>query len=119
MKALIATWFNPDHDNMGLPHELRWSDGTRASMNDFYANLDSTFRWKFLSPICVEKHCFPDLIATVEYDEVARRWVVTGENIEPFGLLVDDPNATDEEIDSEMFAGEIVYRFRIVRTAAA
>lgn len=115
MKTLIATWFNPDPENEGPPHELRWGDGTRASMRDYLENVDSTFKFVHLSPICVEQHIFPDIVATVRFDKAAGKWAVSGDGVEPFELFSTNPSATDAEIRLQMFTAETVYRFRIVR----
>jgi hypothetical protein len=58
---------------------------------------------------------FPDVVGEVAYDEYAEDWVVRSPGTKTTALQLHDPDASDDQITTELFSLPIVYRARIVR----
>jgi hypothetical protein len=65
----------------------------------------------------VELHMFPSIVAEVSFDAAAKAWRVSGQGVIPAKLDITDPQAKDDEIQSELYTFPIVYRAVIKRTA--
>lgn len=119
MKTLIAKWHEADPDRIGLPNELRWNDGSRATLDDYIANLDSTCRTVFPQEPGIERHYFPGLVADVRFDPLGGHWIVTGKGIETTALFLSDPFATNDQIAEEMHSMPMRYKYSIHRATGS
>jgi hypothetical protein len=112
---LIARWNGRNRNMNRLPDEVLWENGRRASLDDYRRHLACPSRTVDTVPGCMEQHFAPDIVADVRYDHFAGQWAITGDGVEPTGLLLTDPNAPDEQIIAELFTFPTVYRARIHR----
>jgi len=63
----------------------------------------------------IERHIFPEVVADVRYDAAIGTWAISGQGIKPASLDVKDPNASDDQIQEELYTLQMIYRARIHR----
>lgn len=113
--VLIATW-TPDQDmSIEPPNAVRWSDGTRATHNDYLRHMSDTHTFVGDGESDVERHIFPGIVADVRYDPYSQTWTVRGADVTPTALALTDPKASDDQIVAALYALPVVYRANIIR----
>ena len=115
MKTLIARWATHEDATLEPPHLVYWQDGTPATHEDYRNHLDDTHTWIITPLSSIERRIFPDIVADVRYDTVAGNWAISGQGVEPAGLFLTNPDATDDQILEELYTFPIIYRHRIHR----
>jgi hypothetical protein len=112
---LIAKWkpeLEPAHDEPSL---VVWEDGTPATLSDYRTHeLDTHFSNRNDDGE-MELHMFPDIVAQITYEPNVQDWVMRGRDVHTTALELNDPNATDGQILTEVFTFPMVYRYRIIR----
>ncbi|MGC1784734.1 MAG: hypothetical protein WA708_19615 [Acidobacteriaceae bacterium] len=98
-----------------MPNSLTWEDGTPATVHDFARHQLDTHTLRSGRNGEIEQHFFPDIVAEVEYDWIAKDWIVKGPGVTTTALELPNPDATDDQITAELYTFPIVYRARIVR----
>jgi hypothetical protein len=112
---LIAKWkfeLEPAYDE---PSSVVWADGTPATLNDYRAHELDTHSLHACNDGGMERHMFADIVANVTFDANVHDWVMSGQDVNPAALGLNDPAATDETIVAEIFTFPTVYRHRIIR----
>jgi hypothetical protein len=112
---LIAKWkpeLEPAYDE---PSSVVWEDGTPATLNDYRTHELDTHSLHASDDGGIECHVFPDIVADVTFDANVHDWVMSGQDLNPAALGLNDPAATDEAILAEIFTFPTVYRHRIIR----
>lgn len=112
---LIARWygFNPDMNEP--PDEMRFGNGTPATVDDYRRYFGCTARTVESESGYVEQVFDPDIVADVRFDRFAGHWAISGDGVEPEALFLNDPNASDDQIIAELFTLPVIYRTRIHR----
>jgi hypothetical protein len=112
---LIASWTMNQDASMEEPCSVKWGDGTVATLDDFRAHQLDTHTFRFDGSNHLERHMFPGIVADVTFDANVHDWVMSGQDVNPAALGLNDPAATDEAILAEIFTFPTVYRHRITR----
>ena len=63
----------------------------------------------------MEWHIYPEIVGEVYWCPYGRVWGIRGDGVEPDSLPLDDPDATDGQIEIALMALPMRYRVRIVR----
>ena len=112
---LIAKWKREEEPAHNEPSTLVWEDGAPATMDDYRAHFLDTHSLREGDDGGMECLMFPEVVAEVVYDRFANDWVVKGPDVVTAALELHSPDATDEDITTELFTFPIVYRAKIVR----
>lgn len=103
---LIAVWTRDQDVGTEMPNTMKWDDGTPATMDDFAKHRLDTHTLVAGRNGGMEQHFYPDIVARVEYDWFARDWVVKGSGVTTTALQLHNPDATDDEITTELSRAE-------------
>jgi hypothetical protein len=112
---LIASWNKPEDEYYEAPDAVKWANGSQATLADYERHIDDTKCWiedgikGRVLLLC------PDVVAVVSYDPYGGVWAVTGDGVEPRGLDLCDPNASDSQINCALNSGVWTYRMIIHR----
>jgi hypothetical protein len=98
-----------------MPTSLEWEDGTPATLDDFARHQLDTYTLQAGRHGRTEQHFFPDIVAEGVFDWFAKDWVVRGPGVNTAALELHNPDATDDQIITELYTFPIVYRAKIVR----
>jgi hypothetical protein len=112
---LIATWTKVQDVGMELPSSLKWDNGTPATLDDYERHQLGTHSLHGSDDGGMECHMFPDIVADVTFEANVHDWVMSGQDVNPAALGLNDPAATDEAILAEILTFPTVYRHRITR----
>ena len=111
--TIVARWREDQDFSMESPAEVKWGDGSAATLEAFENHrLDThTFldkgEW-------IEQHIFPDIVAEIYFDQTGF-WRLRGRGVITQRMELTDPNAKDDEVIAELSTYNIVYRARILR----
>ena len=112
---LIVHWGCDDEADLQVPKEVKWEDGTAATLDDYYKNQSAT-----QTSFCTEKGLVtvisPDVIATAKYDATKSRWVLDAPGGDPFDLAETDPNASDKTLMEEISSCLVAYKTVVNRS---
>jgi hypothetical protein len=115
MKPILVAKWRIDEDPMAdQPSSVKWSDGAPAEYEDYLENVSGTHSW-LPDEDGIELLMFPDVVADVSFDAVARTWIIRGVGPRTFALDVTDPVASDDQIVAALHLRRIVYKARIHR----
>jgi hypothetical protein len=112
---LIARWKPEQESAYEMPSAIMWEDDTPATMDDYRAHELDTHSLHGTRDGGMERHMYPEIAAVVVYDPFAKDWVVKGPSVITTALDLHDPDATDDQITTELFGLPVVYRAKIVR----
>jgi hypothetical protein len=112
---LIAKWSPEQEPAYEEPSKVVWEDGSSATVADYRAHLLDSHSLHASDDGGMECHMYPDIVGEVIYDMFAKSWVVRSPGLTTAALELHDPDATDDEITTELFSLPIVYRANIVR----
>jgi hypothetical protein len=112
---LIASWTMNQDASVDEPSSGKWGDGTVATLDDYRAHQLDTHTFRFDGSTHFERYMFPDIVADVTFDANVHDWVMSGQDVNPAALGLNDLAATDEAILAEIFTFPTVYRHRIIR----
>ena len=106
---LLVYWGTDDQADLQVPNEVKWEDGTAATLVDYYKNQSAT-----QTSFCTEKGLVtvisPDVIATAKYDVAKSRWVLDAPGGGPFDLDETDPGASDQTLLQEISCYPVAYK---------
>lgn len=111
---LVATWPPGQFPGDDLPAEIRWSNGDRASVDDYLAHLGDTNFDVRLQDGSTERVYVPGLVADVIFDRAAGTWVLQG-CWRTTSLQLPDPNVGDFTIQVMAWALPVRFRLQIHR----
>jgi hypothetical protein len=112
--TLIAKW-NPGHDPaVDRPAEVRWQDGTTATLADYARHFPNTNTLTTNSDGSLVMVMFPGVTAEVRFDSSISRWVCQAPDRRVI-LELSDPDVADYQIIAELSTHEIVYQPVIIR----
>lgn len=83
-------------------------------MADYFAQVGDTHELVNVTD-GLEVRVYPNIVAEVRFDAFARRWFVSGKDIETQALDCTDVNASDDQIMAAVFELPVVYRVVIHR----
>jgi hypothetical protein len=112
---LIAKWkpeLEPAYDE---PSSVVWEDGTSGTLSDYRTHKLDTYSLHASAGGGMECLMWPETVAEVTFDANVHDWVMSGQDVNPAALGLNDPAATDEAILAEIFTFPTVYRHRIIR----
>jgi len=114
---LLVYWGAAETANMQEPEEIKWDDGSPATLED-YVRLSSSTQCSHGTERGMVTIFMPDVVAVASYDAAKGHWVVqeVGSKAEPFPLLQTNPAATDEELQYEIANHRVAYRTTIDRS---
>lgn len=104
---LLVFWGPRDKADLQTPEEVKWEDGTPATIEDYYKNQNATFSSQMTERGLVSVY-FPDIVAVTKYDAVKGHWVLYSEG-KHLDLRETDPEASDETLTFELATYETVY----------
>ena len=116
---LIVKWTSKQDPAYEEPSSLSWENGSPATVADYREHQLDTHSFHEGDDGGLECHMYPDIIGEVIYDSFAKDWVVRGRDIITTALELHDPDSTDDQITTELFGLNVVYRAKITRTPAA
>jgi hypothetical protein len=99
-----------------LPSSLKWDNGTPASLDDYMKHQLDTHSLHVGDDGGMECHMFPEIVANVTFDADVQDWVMSGRDVNPAALGLNDLAASDREILAEIFTFPTVYRHMIIRS---
>jgi len=112
---LIAVWEKGTDEYYDAPSIVRWADGRTATEKDYLDHIADTHFWVDRGVLGREKHMLPDVVAQVTFDPFGGVWAAKGEGVEPRGLNLSDPGATDDQIYFALNTGNWTYRMVVHR----
>lgn len=114
-RRLTAIWNRGVDPIQTRPSTLTWSDGSPGTIEEFARYEADTQRLFLNHKGEYEQHICPDIIATVEYDDDLKDWIIRGDGLETRALNLRDPNASDDNIASEVCFTPTVYKYNVIR----
>jgi hypothetical protein len=111
---LTAIWL-ADRTQDAPPDQLWWEDGRVGTLEEFLAHRDDTHRLVCRDDGGKEMHIFTEIVATAYFCPFGRVWGVRGDAVESASLPLDDPDATDNQIQIALMSLPMRYRARIER----
>ena len=115
MRMLTARWATDGNSTLEPPSLLWWEDGAPATQTDYQTHMDDTHTWVITPLLSIERRVYPDIVADVQYDAIARSWTINGKGVTPTSLELADRDASDDQIRTELYSLPIIYRARIHR----
>jgi hypothetical protein len=107
---LLVYWGFDDAADLQIPKEVKWEDGTPATLEDYYRNESATQTDKQTEDGLVTV-LFPDVIAVTRYDTARGCWILEDpEAGDPMILEITDPNATDELLKHHLSSYPVAYK---------
>lgn len=108
---LIVYWGPDERANFQIPEEVKWEDGTPATLDDYARHQ--------LDTQCTDRNnrgsvtvIFPDVVATTHYDTAIGHWICQDPKLTVPPIVLDetDPNASDETLRSELIMYPVSYK---------
>jgi hypothetical protein len=108
---MIVYWGSDDTANFQVPEEVKWEDGSPATLDDYFKNQMATQSSTYTERGSVTV-IFPGVVANTHYDVLRCHWVLrdptsTGD---PMVLDETDPNASDEALNQELSSYPFQYK---------
>lgn len=114
-RRLIATWLDPEDNDIGTPDIVVWDDGSPATVADFREHAYDTHFCAVNDHFQLEKHLFPDIVGEVKFEHDVHDWVVRGDGVVTAALDLKDPSASESEIIGALYLLPIYYRAVVIR----
>jgi hypothetical protein len=114
-QRLIAYWGPEKEADYQVPKELKWEDGTPATLHDYWKLQHST-RTSRLTEKGHATVLFPDVSSVTRFDIHKRHWVVEASNGDVLDLLEADPNASDKALLKEISMNPVIYQTTVCRS---
>ena len=115
---LIAVWKPGRSPVLHDPCSVRWEDGSDATLDDLNRNIECTRYFHFKRNGVTVLHIIPDIVADLHWDPWGGHWSLTGTGIEPVGLWISDPAATDSQLKSALMYLPITFKVIVHRGTA-
>jgi len=114
---LIVHWGQAETADMQEPQEIKWDDGTPATLDD-YIRLSSSTQCSHGTERGMVTIFYSNVVAVASYDASKGHWVIQeqGSRGGPAQLLQTNPAATDEELQYEIANHRVAYRTTINRS---
>jgi len=106
---LLVYWGKEEESDLQVPKEVKWEDGTPATLDDYYKNQSAT-QTSFGTDKGLVTVISPDVIATARYNAVKGHWVLEAPGGEPFDLEETDPKASDKTLMDEITSYPVTYK---------
>jgi hypothetical protein len=113
--TLVASWSIEQDMSTEDPESVQWLDGRPSTAAVYRQHMLDTHTVLFDQSGRLEMHIFPSIVAAVRFDKDKGRWCASGRGVIPKTLDIADPNATDENIQAELYTYPIVYKATIIR----
>jgi hypothetical protein len=118
---LLVFWGAEEEADFQTPKEVKWEDGSPATLEDYYRNQLATQSAHPTEKGVVTVLC-PDVVAMTRFDVTRGHWVLsTGRG--SMDLEISDPNASDADLDAHLAMYPVIYRSTFdrshLRTTAA
>jgi len=113
-KRLIVFWGTDDEADYQVPKEVKWADGTPATLEDYWGLQHST-RTSQLTDKGHATVIFPDVCSVTRFDCLKRHWLVEASNGDILDLLEADPNASDETLLNEISMNMVIFQTTVDR----
>lgn len=114
-KQLIVFWGTDEEADYQVPKEVKWEDGTPATIED-YRKYQSCTRTSQLSDKGHATVLFLDVHSETRFDNSKGHWVVQATNGDVLDLLETDPNASDKMLLKEISMNPVIYRTTVNRS---
>jgi hypothetical protein len=112
---LIAIWLKGRGPLLANPWRIIWEDRTPATLSDYFMHKGDTAIERITRQGGTVRYLYPDVVATLHWDPWGGRWSLTGSEIEPYALWIDDPQASDDELRLAILSLPVEYRVIIHR----
>ena len=112
---LLVYWGTDAKADLQVPTEVKWEDGTAATLNDYYRN-QATTQTSFSTEKGLVTVISPDIVATAKYDVAKGHWALHAPGGEPFDLDETDPNASDTTLIEEISSYPVAYKTVVNRS---
>jgi hypothetical protein len=114
-QRLIVFWGPENEADYQTPNEVKWEDGTPATLEDYRKHQSST-RTSQLTDRGHATVLFPDVSSVTRFDVPKGHWVVEASNGDVLDLLEADPNASDQTLLKEISMNPVIYQTTVDRS---
>ncbi len=105
---LIVQWGPAETADFQVPVEVRWEDGSPATIED-YRKLHLCTQSVHSAETGLVTVICPDIVAVTKYDSAKGHWVLSvGDQF--MDLDETDPNASDESLDRELSTHPMIFQ---------
>ena len=114
-QRLIVYWGTDEEANYQIPKEVKWGDGSPATLED-YRKYQSSTRTSQLAERGHATVLFPDVSSVTRFDTLKGHWVLAASNGDVLDLVETDPNASDTALLAEISNNPVIYQTTVDRS---
>ncbi len=112
---LTATWKVGRDPSVDTPDSIKWEDGRWGTVTELHAHNRDTYLLTHPDDGTTQMVIYPEIVAEVSYCDFGCCWGLKGDGVGTAALSLRDPNATDQQIYSALYALPMKYRVNIKR----